>query len=73
MAKVVVTRETLLDMAQRCAAMSQRRSGMPILDDAADLLEQASFKVADLERQLERWDRFGKLVHANMPGMREFV
>lgn len=68
MAKVVVTRETLLDMAQRCAAASQRRSGTPILDDAAELLEQASFRVAALEESLRQWESLGKTIRERMPG-----
>lgn len=68
MAKTVVTRETLLDMAQRCAAFSERKHGTPILDEAAELLEQASFRVAALEAQLHRWEDFGQVVAERIPG-----
>ena len=65
--KVVVTRATLLDMAQRCARGSQKRSGHTLLDDAASLLEEASFRVADLENRVEEWETFGALLDAKKP------
>jgi len=67
MSKVVVTRATLLAMAQRCARQSELKRGFPLLDDVADLLEQASFRVAELEQQVERWESLGHLIDERMP------
>jgi len=67
MAKLVVTRDTLVTMAQKCAASSARKGGTPLLDDAAELLEQAGFHVAALEDRLRRWEAFGQMVGQHMP------
>jgi hypothetical protein len=71
MSKIMVTRDTLVEMAQKCAAASTRRSGTPILDDAAELLEQAGFYVAELEGRLSQWERLGRVVRDNLPPIRE--
>ena len=45
----VVSSATLLEMAEKCSRVSKQRQGMPTLDDAAELLEVAAFRVTELE------------------------
>ena len=68
MSKTVVTRETLSNMAQRCAKVSEKMHGLPALDDAAELLEEAAFRVAELEDRLDRWER---VIDDTMPVLSE--
>ena len=71
MAKIVVSRETLLDMAGKCAHVSERMKGTPVLDDAAELLETAAHHVAHLEERLRRWEDFGETVRERIPNKRD--
>jgi len=70
MTKLVVTVATLQEMAQKCARTAERRGGLPVLEDAGELLLFASYHVADLERRLEEWERLGKTISVNMPSAR---
>jgi hypothetical protein len=44
------TAEKLVAMAARCRKVSERRQGTPILDDAAEMLDEASFIARENER-----------------------
>ena len=44
------TAEKLVAMAARCRKTSERQHGTPILDDAAEMLDEASFVVRENER-----------------------
>lgn len=55
-----VTSDELAAASDRCTKASARRSGNPLLDDMAELLERAALDMRETHlklRELEEWQR----------------